>query len=281
MIYYAIKENLSYQWWVGAIASGVLGLILFFLLYLSTRIIGNYVYYFKDKDGNFHCHAQAPVYIPELLRYCCQTPAENAAQWNAEEYLVDGAILRIKLGGWFKKSEVLFNRFGYSIRFKNKLVTISSIDLVLSRLTPERALEIVNFTSIEGLIVKALEKRQLEQELEQAQNLQNDLGIAISCMLSMVTLTRNVRQSPHARALREVIESMLAEIDPELVEKWERNLSRTDVQEWVRNGLAEFDRGQELFERWQQEVLGTQEKDGFEPVQAKAADGGSSSLTLT
>jgi len=203
---------------------GVTAILFFLLTYLPQRIIGNYVYYFKDKDGNVHCHTQKPIWIPALGTHCWKTAPENAVQWNAEDFKVVGSFLRIKLGGWLKRDEVLGGK-GWDISSKKDKIQLGDMGFEhahpkFDNLTPEQALDIVNSKiGIVGLINRALQSCEFESNMRQAQAVQEDLGLQMFYMLIKIRQRRDsMGRSRHAKELRKDIEQALMSI-PDICQK--------------------------------------------------------------
>jgi len=208
----------------------------FVILYISKLLVGKYYYFFKDKDGNIHCHTQKPILISDLGAYCWKQPSGYIAKWDAEEYLVKSAILRIKLGGWLKINRVFadldknltsstWTAWDY-VRIKKKKIEIGTEGgLRISCLEPKQALEIINsFYDMEQLIsvakqsterkkqIKTLEKQLIMEgyKLLDSQQRLNYLAYSLIKMLAKIYVRhQSMGKSKHARELRVDIERTL------------------------------------------------------------------------
>ncbi len=219
------------------------GLILFHIL--PKKIIGKYVYFFKDKDGNVHCHIQAPIWIPSLEAHCWKTPPENVAQWNAEDFMVAGSQLELKFGGWFKKNAVVGVKHWY-IRFKNGKIRLGDLGFEHARpkfddLTPEQALDVINSDyDIIELFQNSLTNCDFQKRFLQAQAVQDDLGLQMFYMLIKIRQRRDsMGRSRHAKELRKDIEQALITM-PNIYQK---------LQNWTMIvSLVKYDDARAVFE---------------------------------
>jgi len=243
--YHLIFQNLPFWVFIVACLMSLLSWGLFLGDILPKKIIGKYVYYFKDKNGNVHCHIQAPIWIPSIEAYCWKTPPENVAQWNAEDFKVAGSQLELKFGGWFKKNAVVGVKHWY-IRFKNGKIRLGDLGFEHARpkfddLTPEQALDVINSDyDIIELFQNSLTNCDFQKRFLQAQAVQDDLGLQMFYMLIKIRQRRtSMGRSRHAKELRKDIEQALITM-PNIYQK---------LQNWTMIvSLVKYDDARAVFE---------------------------------
>lgn len=200
---------------------------------ISYVIIGTYYYFFYDKDGECHCHTEAPLILYghaghswSNAKYATLTGQEHPTE---EDFLIAGMVLRVKLGSWlkshltFRKSAgsrlhnresgwVITDRAGDQITFK---VAETGLDSMTTR--PDVALSFMNncdWGQTTNFVVNDAARAfaalsDTKKKLAKMQGLLDWLGIGVTTLHRELLETRAWSRSPVGKLARERLEALL------------------------------------------------------------------------
>lgn len=249
--------------------------ILFLLKYLPRRIIGSYVYYFKDKYGTIHSHTQRPTWLSEINEHCWETPPEKVVKWNAKDFLVSGPLICVKYGGWFKTPWVAPPRGSYKSQ-KAKVYTnnddfyndsryfdLHLDDSSMGAVTPVKTI----MRKIEmGTIIQLIKNFDKIEHMLSAANSANRREVKIQDLYSEINiLKRDLEDSKKAGSIAKPIRDRLGYAMIERLVQIHKNkpMSRSeharDLRLSIENTIRDLPDRRQLVESWAEQVEGAQE----------------------
>lgn len=199
---------------------------------ISSWLIGEYFYVFECPLGEIHCHQEAPIEKKEKFFFWRHIRVSDTEE-KKEEIEITTPIMRLAIGGLFKKSEVLYPyvHFGkglwYIKRLKDGFVELRDDfrnNLIIRPVGFKDALFILDNYSINqcgflSVLRGHEERRQEVQELHSALCDMKGFTTAICRLVFDLKESKEKMRSPVGQKAREVLEAALAKLPEREVEE--------------------------------------------------------------
>ncbi|MFH0779259.1 MAG: hypothetical protein V1928_00190 [Parcubacteria group bacterium] len=210
----------------------ILSLFLTQIFFTKPFVIGKYIYV-AYHNGTIHYHAFPFIYVQEKNSFYLtpDDPSDRIHGAINESDRITAPILKMKVGGWRKKSEFIFHHLtnGHRnleiVKTKGKMLTIGDRirkdDSTLIRMTPEKFLPLLeNFNIIDDIFNAAKESKELKERTAKADSeylrVEKGLKIAIGqwdflCkrIIAAIELIKKLKENQKSKVGQTAKESLL------------------------------------------------------------------------